>query len=240
MSCLRDCEPLLPDIVPTRKEDGNARARRRYAAKAHGKFAGLGGMRNVEGQVGLVRQRGALCDDADRSRVSTGGGRPLDRGSARSADAAPALERRPKPEDQPNQCDDRAAQHLAVTLKRAEPQAPKSRSRMDAQRDIGRDRAEGKQGGHQDDQLGAVFCRCKERRNAFDHRRRSEDQQHRGARGRFVAVNVQWRLGREPGEDSVSGRRYVVVPMRMGYAAIVPVDVDVTGQQCGVAVQRNV
>ena len=51
---------------------------------------------------------------------------------------------------------------------------------------------------------------------------------------------MQWRLGREPGEDRMGGRRKMVVPMGMGGGAAVPMDVDVAGQQRGVAAQRGV
>ncbi len=61
-----------------------------------------------------------------------------------------------------------------------------------------------------------------------------------------VRAVVLWRClcsggsSRDVGEHRVGGRRLMVVPMQMGGAAAVPVQVDVAGQQRGVAAQGGV
>ena len=64
------------------------------AAKAHGKFAGLGGMRNVARQVELIRKGVRFVTTQTDIGFLLGGGRPVDRRSARgpgSGNAAGAL-----------------------------------------------------------------------------------------------------------------------------------------------------
>jgi staphyloferrin B biosynthesis citrate synthase len=140
------------------------------AARSHGKFAGLGGMRNVERQVELIR-KGVRFVTTQTDIGFLLAAAALDRRPARRPGAARALERGPEAEDDTDQRNHRTAQDFAIALDGAEPQPLQTRARIDAQRHIGRDRAEREDSGHHRNQCHAVSRRGEKRRDAFDHRR---------------------------------------------------------------------
>ena len=79
------------------------------------------------------------------------------------------LQDRPQPKRQPNERNEGSAQHLAVTLKRAETQPLQSNRGIDAEQDIGRDCARREHSRHGDHDPNSEFPGGEEGWNAFDH-----------------------------------------------------------------------
>lgn len=70
----------------------------------------------------------------------------------------------PNPEGQSNKRDERSTQHFAVAFESTQVHALQSGGRVDAQKHVGRDRADGEHDGHHHDEADAVLAGCKKAR----------------------------------------------------------------------------